>query len=90
MEKNYIYHLFIHDNPGMTDMASLGFVSSNISTDGNLCICDKGDSTEEVIDIEPTKPSYVVESMTNWPHLTHTEAHQLIKYEATTEGGSDG
>lgn len=87
---NYLYHVFIHDASGITELESYGFTMGKVSTDGNLVVCDKQDDVEETITDEPSKPAYVVEDMTNWPHLSNEEAIQLVTYEATEQGGSDG
>jgi len=74
----------------MINRASEGFSGGNFSTDGSLVVGDKGDSLDcECID-HPVKPSYVTESMPNFPHLTHEEALQLVGYQAGSQGASDG
>jgi|TARA_Y100000310_G_scaffold311768_2_gene358364 hypothetical protein len=90
MANSYTYTVYAMDATSVSECASAGFPSGHKATNTNLVIVDRKDNAIPVQTTVPTKPSYVVESMSNWPYLTHTEALQLISYEATTSGGSDG
>ncbi|GAG26386.1 unnamed protein product [marine sediment metagenome] len=71
------------------EVASEGFMINEVSTDGLLVVVDKCSAVEPTVTSAPSKPSYVT-GMSNWPHLSHSEARQLIDYQATTGGGSNG
>jgi hypothetical protein len=87
---NFIYTVFKTDETSITERDSQGFTGGNFSTDGNLVVGDKCvDGNCTCTDV-PTKPTYVVEAMSNWPHLSHQEALALVHYEATSDGASDG
>ena len=90
MSNTYTYTVWETDATSQSEMAAEGYTGGNTSTDGNLIIVDKCDNDEPTQTTVPSKPVYVVEAMPNWPYLTFTEAHQLIAYEATSDGASDG
>jgi len=90
MDNGYTYTVWNTDETSEDEMNACGYPVGNTSTDGNLIVVDKKDNEEPTQTTTPTKPTYVVESMPNWPYLSHTEAKQLVTYYATTNGGSDG
>ncbi len=73
-----------------SEIASEGFDIRNVSTDGLLTVVDKRSESNPTVTSAPSKPSYVVEAMGNWPNLTLVEAGQLIGYLATGDGLGDG
>ena len=90
MSNSFTYTVYAMDATSISERESEGYVGGNKSTDGLLFVCGKGDNVKPTQKTVPLKPSYVTESMPNWPYLSHTEAKQLISCKATTNGGSDG
>jgi len=90
MSNDYTYTVWCTDATSNAEAVAAGYSETNFSTDGLLCIADKCDNSEPTQTTVPTKPTYVVEEMPNFPYLSYTEARQLIAYEATSDGASDG
>lgn len=86
----FMYHVFKTNAASIAELESQGFCAKVLSTDGLLTVVDKQDTEAVTITDVPTKPSYVLEEMPNWPCLSHAEARQLASYQATTQGASDG
>jgi len=87
---SYTYTVWATDSTSLDEKDTAGYPVGKISTDGNLVIAHNQCTSEPTQTTVPTKPSYVTESMPNWPYLSLTEANQLVSYMATTIGASDG
>lgn len=73
------------------EIASEGFDIRNKSTDGLLTIVDKRSESNPTITDPPVRPGYAsAEDFPDWSNMTLAKARQLIAYQATTDGGSDG
>jgi hypothetical protein len=90
MTNDYVYLVCGTDTHCIEDLEANGYKLTNCSTDGTLTVVDKKDHEECQMTHTVTKPSYVVEEFPNFPYLTQAEAKQLISYQASAEGASDG
>jgi len=86
----YTYTVWKTDATSLTERATAGYPQGKTSTDGLLVVGDKRDNVEPSQTTVPTKPSYVTESMPNWPYLNHEEVLKFISYMATSSGAGDG
>lgn len=62
----------------------------NISSDRTLVLLPTDATNDFSESFTPSKPSYVSESFSSWPVLSPTESKQLLSYEASDFGSSDG
>jgi len=90
MANGYTYTVYATDATSLEEIATAGYPQGKTSTDGSLIIVDNQCNSEPTQTTVPTKPAYVVETMSNWPYINHTEARQLFAYQATSNGASDG
>jgi len=87
---DYIYTVYGTDSTSLSERAASGFIGGKYSSDGNLVVGDKQDQNQPAITTTPTKPAYFIETVANWPYLSHEEAELMLAYEVSTRGASDG
>jgi len=90
MNNNYIYPVWSTDATSVTERAEAGYVGGKRSSDGTMIMGDKQDQDEPTMTNPPAKPSYFVETVANWPYLTHTEAILFKSYMVVIVGDSLG
>ena len=80
--------VYFHDSNLCQYLIDNGIKGSNVSADRMLILLPSlvAYIPEEV----PSKPSYVVEAFPNWPNLSNEESKQLLAYQASDFGLSDG
>ena len=86
----YTYTVFATDATSVTERSTASYPRGKTSSDGTLILGDKRDDSEPTMTTTPTKPSYFIETVGNWPYLTHEEAEQLHAYQVSVKGASDG
>lgn len=86
---SHTYYVCKTDATNKADAESKDLSLRNYSTDGLLAICQSHDDGVLLVD-PPTKPSYVIELMVDWPKIELVDALLLDKYQATLDGASDG
>lgn len=87
------YILINNDQTSIDEAEAQGYCGMNVSTDGSLIIMYHSDAhldIDPLLTTKPSLPNYVVETIPNPQHMTKTQAQQIIAYEATSDGASDG
>ena len=75
-----------YNEPALNEFAEANNLKPIISSDRVLSLVKEGFTPLE----SPSKPSYVVEPMPNWPLVNETESNQLLAYAASSYGAGDG
>ena len=85
----YRYYIVNTDETTISELAALGIIIKNTSTDGTICIVDNKDNTLPVLTTYGLLPYYVIEEF-DPTDLSMEEALIIKSYLATSKGAVDG